>query len=175
MRHLNLPSRPLARGLGPWGCVGAPIAPIATFDSCGGLLVVDKPITRRLSSRLLPRIVRALHTVDSSTPTVSRERVCLAPQSVCYPEWLNANLCPPCCFVAISMNFAVMPAAQRDRELITHPCVRVLGFVQIGGGEDRPDAGRKSNRDVLRRISHALDRGLVAAQDAQDHFFRSSR
>jgi hypothetical protein len=46
--------------------------------------------------------------------------VCLAPQSVCYPEWLNANLCPPRCFVATSVNFAVMSTAQRDRELITH-------------------------------------------------------
>jgi hypothetical protein len=36
------------------------------------------------------------------------------------PEWLNADLGPPCCFVAISMNFAVMPAAQGDRELITY-------------------------------------------------------
>ena len=52
--------------------------------------------------------------------TQSRERMCLAPQSVCHPEWLNADLCPPCCFVATSMNFAVMSAAQWDRELITH-------------------------------------------------------
>ena len=50
----------------------------------------------------------------------SRERMCLAPQSVCHPEWLNADLCPPCCFVATSMNFAVMSTAQWDRELITH-------------------------------------------------------
>ena len=47
------------------------------------------------------------------------ERMCLAPQSVCHPEWLNADLCPPCCFVATSMNFAVMSTAQWDRELIT--------------------------------------------------------
>ena len=39
------------------------------------------------------------------------ERVCLAPQSVCHPEWLNANLCPPRCFVATTMNFAVMSTA----------------------------------------------------------------
>ena len=48
------------------------------------------------------------------------ERVCLAPQSICRPEWVNADLCPPCCFVAISMNFAVMSTAQWHRELITH-------------------------------------------------------
>ena len=40
----------------------------------------------------------------------------------------------------------------------------MLGFVQIEGGEDRPGAGRKLNKDVVRRISRALDRGLVAAQ-----------
>ena len=42
------------------------------------------------------------------------------PQSMCRPEWLNAELCPPCCFVATSMNFAVMSTAQWHRELITH-------------------------------------------------------
>jgi hypothetical protein len=46
--------------------------------------------------------------------------MCLAPQSVCRGEWLDADLCPPCCFIATSMYFAVMCAAQRDRELITH-------------------------------------------------------
>ena len=51
------------------------------------------------------------------------------------------------------------------------PFVRVLGSAQIGGGEDQPDADRKSSRDVLRRISHALDRGLVAAQDVQEPLF----
>ena len=56
----------------------------------------------------------------SSAKAASRERVCLAPQSVCHPEWINADLCPPCCFVATSMNFAVMSTAQWDRELITH-------------------------------------------------------
>jgi hypothetical protein len=48
------------------------------------------------------------------------ERVCLAPQSVRHLDWLNADLCPPCCFVARSMNFAVMSTAQGDRKLITH-------------------------------------------------------
>jgi hypothetical protein len=91
------------------------------------------------------------------------ERVCRAPQSNCRTEWLNAELCPPCCFVARSMNFAVMPAAQGDRELITHLSSKCSALcksevVRI------PDAGRKSNKDVLRRISRALDRGLVAAQ-----------
>ena len=67
----------------------------------------------------------------------SGERVCLAPQSICRPEWLNADLCPPCCFVAISMNFAVMPAAQGNRELITHPssecsALRKSEVVRIG-------------------------------------------
>ena len=51
----------------------------------------------------------------------------------------------------------------------------MLGFVQIGGGEGRPDADHKLNRDVLRRISHALDRGLDAARDGQDRSLRSSR
>ena len=46
--------------------------------------------------------------------------MCLAPQGVCYSEWINAGLCPPCCFVATSMNIAVMSSAQWHRELITH-------------------------------------------------------
>jgi hypothetical protein len=67
----------------------------------------------------------------------SRERVCLAPQRVCRAEWIRVDLCPPCCFVAISMNFAVMPAAQGDRELITHPssecsALRKSEVVRIG-------------------------------------------
>ena len=41
-----------------------------------------------------------------------------------------------------------MSTAPRQRKLITSPFVRGLGFVQIGGGEDRPDAGRKSDKDV---------------------------
>jgi hypothetical protein len=41
----------------------------------------------------------------------SRERMCLAPQIVCYPEWVNADLGPPCCFVATPMHFTVMPTA----------------------------------------------------------------
>ena len=63
------------------------------------------------------------------------ERVCLAPQSICRTEWLNAELCPPCCFVARSMNFAVMPAAQGDRELITHLSSKcsALGKSQVVG------------------------------------------
>ena len=56
----------------------------------------------------------------SSAQPKSCERMCLAPQSVRHPEWLNPGLCPPCCFVATSMNFAVMSTAQWDRELITH-------------------------------------------------------
>src|SRR5262249_14822936 len=60
-------------------------------------------------------------SIGSGAKAASGERVYLAPQSICRPEWLNADLCPPCCFVAISMNFAVVPAAQRDPELITHP------------------------------------------------------
>jgi len=44
----------------------------------------------------------------------------LAPQAMCDPESIDAGLCPPCCFVATSMNFAVMSTAQGDRELITH-------------------------------------------------------
>jgi len=78
-----------------------------------------------------------LGSIGSSANATSGERVCLAPQSICSPEWLNADLCPPCCFVAISMNFAVMPAAQRDRELITHPAsegsaLRKSEVVRIG-------------------------------------------
>jgi hypothetical protein len=100
----------------------------------------------------------------------------LAPESICHPEWLNADLCPPRCFVAITMNFTVMSTAQWDRELVTHPSPEcsALGksqVVRIG----RPGAGRKLSRDVLRRILHALDRGLVAAQDRQAQFFRSAR
>jgi hypothetical protein len=57
----------------------------------------------------------------SNAKAASRERMRLAPESVCHPERFNAGLCPPCCFVAISMNFAVMPAAQGHRELITYP------------------------------------------------------
>lgn len=48
------------------------------------------------------------------------ERVCLAPQSVRHLDWLNADLCPPCCFLAASMNLTVMSTAQWDRELIAH-------------------------------------------------------
>src|SRR3974390_813124 len=50
----------------------------------------------------------------------SRERVCVVPHSVCHAKWIHADLCPPCCFVATSMNFAVMSTAERDRELITY-------------------------------------------------------
>ena len=32
---------------------------------------------------------------------------------------INADLFPPSCFIATMMNFTVMPATQRDRELIT--------------------------------------------------------
>ena len=46
--------------------------------------------------------------------------MCLAPQSVCHTERLNADLSPPCCFVPTSMQFAMMSTAQWDRELITH-------------------------------------------------------
>ena len=53
----------------------------------------------------------AVHRLHAKAP--SRDRVCLAPQSICRPEWLNADLC-------LSMNFAVVPAAQGDREHITH-------------------------------------------------------
>ena len=67
-------------------------------------------------------------SVTSSTKAVSLERVRLAPQRICSPERFNAGLCPPGCFVAISMNFAVMPAAQRDRELITHPPSKCSGL-----------------------------------------------
>ena len=55
----------------------------------------------------------------------SRERMCLAPQDVCHPDRINADLCPPCCFVATSMNFAVMSTAQWDRKLHHSPCVLV--------------------------------------------------
>jgi hypothetical protein len=41
----------------------------------------------------------------------SRERMCLAPQSACHPEGIYADLSTPCCFVATSMNLAVMPTA----------------------------------------------------------------
>ena len=80
------------------------------------------------------------------------ERVCLAPQSICRTEWLNAELCPPCCFVARSMNFAVMPAAQGDRELITHLSSKCSALcksevVRIG----RTPAANQ-DKDVLRRI-----------------------
>ena len=46
--------------------------------------------------------------------------MCLAPQSVCHTERLNADLSPPCCFVPTSMQFAMMSTAQWDSELITH-------------------------------------------------------
>ena len=84
--------------------------------------------------------------------------MCLAPQSVCHPERLNADLCPPCCFVAISMNFAVMPAAQRDRELITHPssersALRKSEVVGIGGTPAANQAGMSC--DVFHMLSIA--------------------
>ena len=58
--------------------------------------------------------------VGFSATVTSCERVCLTPQGTCRAEWLNADLCPPCCFVATSMNFPVMSTAQWHRELITH-------------------------------------------------------
>jgi len=70
--------------------------------------------------------------------SASREWVCLAPQSVCYSERLNADLCPPRCFVATSMNFAVVSTAQRHRELITRLASKCSALcksevVRIGG------------------------------------------
>ena len=64
---------------------------------------------------------RARANIGSNAKPKSRERMGLAPQSICHPEWINADLCPPCCFVTTSMYFAVMSTAQWDRELITAP------------------------------------------------------
>ena len=99
------------------GDVGTSVASMATAAA----------VTRRRGngSRASFRLVCHLALCMLGLPpaparSASRERVCLAPQSVCYPEWVNAYLCPPCCFVAASMNFAVMSTAQWNRELITH-------------------------------------------------------
>ena len=90
----------------------------------------------------------------------SHERVCLAPQSICRPEWFNANICPPCCFVAISMNFAVMPAAQGDRELITHPAsecsaLRKSEVVRIGRTPAANQTGMSCDEFHMLSIAHS--------------------
>ena len=55
------------------------------------------------------------------------------------PEWLNADLCPPGCFVAITMKFTMMSTAQWDREFITHlsPECSALSKSQVVGSAGR--------------------------------------
>ena len=105
----------------------------------------------------------------------SRERMCLAPQSVCHTEWLNADLSPPRCFVPTSMQFAVMSTAQWDRELITHLSSKCSALcksevVRIGRTPTANQTGMSCDEFHMLSIAE-----FDAAQDGQDRFFRSSR
>ena len=86
--------------------------------------------------------------------------MCLAPQSICHPKRIHVDLCPPGCFVAISMNFAVMPAAQGDRELITHPssecsALRKSEVVRIGRTPAANQAGMSCDEFHMLAIANS--------------------
>jgi hypothetical protein len=77
--------------------------------------------------------------------------VCLAPQGVCDPERINLELFPPCCFVAASMNFAVMTTAQWDCEFITYlsserSALCKSEVVRIGGTPAANQAGMSCDK-----------------------------
>ena len=97
-------------------------------------------------------------TPAPSAKLKSRERMCLAPQSVCHAERLNADLSPPRCFVPTSMHFAMVATAQWDRELITHPSSKCSALCksQVMGIGRTPAANQaRLSRDEFRMLSIA--------------------
>ena len=44
--------------------------------------------------------------------------MCFEPQRPSVDRWINSEFCPPSRFIPTSMHFAMMPTAERDRELI---------------------------------------------------------
>ena len=57
------------------------------------------------------------------------------PQHSCRRGWIEAELIPPLAFVAVTMQLAMMAAAQGDRELVTDLATKraVLRKAQVMG------------------------------------------
>jgi hypothetical protein len=73
------------------------------------------------------------------------------------------------------MDFAVVSTAQRDGELITYLASKCSALCKSEVVRIGRLPTRKSNKDVLRQISDALDRELVATQNGRDRLFRFFR
>ena len=50
----------------------------------------------------------------------SRPRMRFEPQGAGRLRGIDRYLVPPCCFIATSMNFSMMPTTERHRELVTY-------------------------------------------------------
>ena len=68
------------------------------------------------------------------------------PQRASLRRWINSNFLPPRSFIAVSMDLAMMSAAQRDDKLITDLAAQVLGFEQSVNGERRRAVDRKRGK-----------------------------
>jgi hypothetical protein len=139
------------------------------IDECG-LSPGQSDASNRRTKQLhgLPPLALARINTGSSAKPKSRERMRLAPQSVCHTERLDAHLSPPRCFVPTSIQFAMM-SAQWDRELITHlsskcPALCKSEVVRIGRTPAADQA--RLSRDEFHMLSIADSTRLRSGRTA---------
>ena len=72
---------------------------------------------------------------DFTSNVSGRQWMCFQPQRASGDSRINADLFPPGRFITTMMNFTVMPATERDRELITDFTAEcgALGRAQVMG------------------------------------------
>ena len=85
------------------------------------------------------------------------------PQRACSTSRIEPELLPPSGFVTVMMELAMMPPAERDRELITDSSTERA--VLRDDGRRRADV-RRRDRFAGPQTAHALDREHAAFPDA---------
>ena len=73
------------------------------------------------------------------------------PQRASSHSWINSGIPPPCDFIAVAVNLAMVPSTQWDGELIADLAPECRALRQIGGGGNRRVVGRKSDKAAWRR------------------------
>jgi hypothetical protein len=91
--------------------------------------------------------------------------MCFKPQCACGAGGIKAKLTPPRRFVTVTMNFAMVSPAQRDRELVADFTAErpVLRKAQVRGGSGWSKTDLSTGEDGVSDLAFRLARSVVEA------------